>query len=304
MKLGILANEGSWYWSDLSRAASGLGHVAERFDFSRLSAACGQGTGSDFGAPYQIRSDVGESIQMLSTFDAVVIRTMPPGSLEQVVFRMDVLARLEAAGIPVVNSPRSVECAVDKFLTTCRLAAAGVPVPRTVTCQDSEAAMHAFGLLGGDVVIKPVFGAEGRGICRVSDPDLAFRTFRTLERIGSVLYLQEFLQHPGFDIRVLVLGGQVIGAMRRYAGQDFRTNVACSGRTEVHTATPEEVRLAVAAVDATGADFAGVDLLFDDTGRCVVLEVNAVPGWQAFQRTTGIDVAVRFMNWLARRQAG
>ena len=62
-------------------------------------------------------------------------------------------------------------------------------------------------MLGGDVVVKPLFGAEGRGIVRVSDPDLAFRTFRTLERIQSVLYLQQFIEHKGFDVRILVLDG-------------------------------------------------------------------------------------------------
>jgi ribosomal protein S6--L-glutamate ligase len=228
---------------------------------------------------------------------------MPPGSLEQVVFRMDVLGRLQAAGVPVINPPRSIECAVDKFLTTARLEAAGLPVPRTVTCQDSETAMQAFESLGGDVVVKPLFGAEGRGICRVSDPDLAFRTFRTLERIDAVLYLQEFMHHPGHDVRVLVLGGEITGSMRRYADDDFRTNVAVSGRAEPHAATLDEQRIALAAADAVGTHFAGIDLLYDQSGRCYVIEVNAVPGWQAFQRTTGIDVARHFVDWVAQHHA-
>ena len=300
MKLGILANEGSWYWADLARAASPLGHSCERLDFSQLAAASGLGSRSG-GVPYASSLDQPAASSSLSVFDAVIVRTMPPGSLEQVVFRMDALARLEAAGTLVVNSPRSIECAVDKFLTTARLEAAGLPVPRTVTCQDSETAMQAFEALGGDVIVKPLFGAEGRGICRVSDPDLAFRTFRTLERIDAVLYLQEFIRHPGHDVRVLVLGGEIVGSIRRYSDTDFRTNVARSGRAEVHSPTPDERRLALAASDATGTDFAGIDLLYDQSGHCFVIEVNAVPGWQAFQRATGIDVASRFLDWVERR---
>ena len=300
MKLGILANEGSWYWADLARAASPRGHSCVRLDFGRLAASTGSHGTNARSIPF-LNPTPNDGPQSLSDFDAVIVRTMPPGSLEQVVFRMDALARLEATGTLVVNSPRSIECAVDKFLTTARLEAAGLPVPRTVTCQDSETAMQAFETLGGDVIVKPLFGAEGRGICRVSDPDLAFRTFRTLERVDAVLYLQEFIHHPGHDVRVLVLGGEIVGSIRRYSDTDFRTNVARSGRAEVHSPTPDEQRLALAASDATGTDFAGIDLLYDQSGRCFVIEANAVPGWQAFQRTTGIDVASRFLEWVACR---
>ena len=228
---------------------------------------------------------------------------MPPGSLEQVVFRMDVLARLETAGVLVVNGPKAIECAVDKYLATSKLAAEGLPVPRTIVCQDTEAAMEAFDALGGDVVVKPLFGAEGRGIVRVSDPDLAFRTFRTLERIQSVLYLQQFIEHEGYDIRVLVLDGEIIGAFKRRNTSDFRTNMARSATGEVHDLTDNERDMAVRAVRVTDATFGGVDLLYDRSGECYVLEVNAVPGWKAFARVTGIDVAAKLIEWLSLKTA-
>jgi ribosomal protein S6--L-glutamate ligase len=237
----------------------------------------------------------------LTKLDALIVRTMPPGSLEQVVFRMDLLARLEAAGVRVVNAPRAIECAVDKYLATAKLAAADLPVPPTIVCQETEGAMEAFATLGGDVVVKPLFGAEGRGIVRVSDPDLAFRTFRTLERIQAVLYLQQFVEHEGFDVRVMVLDGRIVGGMKRRSPGDFRTNVARSAVGETHDLTALEADLALRAACATGATFAGVDLLYDRAGECYVLEVNAVPGWRAFGRVTGIDVADRLMTWLAHR---
>lgn len=285
----MLGNAGSWYVNDLTRAGIARGHVVERVDFRMLTAA------SVVGAPL-VRS--GECD--LSTMDAVIVRTMPPGSLEQVVFRMDALAALETAGVTVVNSSRAIECAVDKYLAGCRLVAAGLPVPATIVCEDVDAAMDAFERLGGDVVVKPIFGAEGRGIVRVSDLELAHRTFKTLSRLQAVLYLQQFVNHPGYDIRVLVLDGDVVGGMCRSNPLDFRTNVAQSGTAEAHSVSDVECDLAVRAAIATGARFAGVDILYDESGHPFVIEVNAVPGWRAFARVTKIDVADRVFASLER----
>jgi ribosomal protein S6--L-glutamate ligase len=223
---------------------------------------------------------------------------MPPGSLEQVVFRMDLLHRARAAGVIVLNPPAALEACVDKYLATARLAASGLPVPRTVACQTADAALEAFTALGGDVVVKPLFGSEGRGMVRVSDPELAWRTFRTLELLQAVIYVQQFLPHPGWDLRVLVLGGKVLAAMRRHARDDWRTNVAQGGRAEAVTATVEQERLALRAAAAVGADFAGVDLLPTASGH-VVLEVNAVPGWRALAPACGVDVAAAVARYLS-----
>jgi len=207
---------------------------------------------------------------------------------------------LEASGVQVINPPKALECAVDKYLTTARLSAAGLPVPDTVVCESPEAARTAFDQLGGDVVVKPLFGAEGRGIVRVSDPDLAQRVFFTLSRMQSVLYLQRFIDHGGSDVRVLVLDGKVLGGMRRISPNDFRTNVSRQAHAEPHQPTDQECEWAQRAVAATGAVFAGVDILYDRDGRGYVIEVNAVPGWKAFARTNQLDVADVFVRCLSR----
>lgn len=280
MHIAVLGTPGSWYCADLERAAVERGHQLFRIDFPHLTARVGLSA-----APMSWHD------RDLTKMDAVIVRTMPPGTLEQVVFRMDALARVEAAGVVVLNPPKAVECAVDKYLATARLAAAGLDVPETVVCENSESALEAFSQLGGDVVVKPIFGSEGRGILRVGDPDLALRTFRTLERLGAVLYLQRFVEHEGFDIRVLVLDGRVVGGMRRHSEHDFRTNVARKARTAPHDVTDREAEWALKASAAVGTRFAGVDLLYDRSGRCYVIEVNAVPGWRAFGKVTGCDVA-------------
>jgi ribosomal protein S6--L-glutamate ligase len=103
----------------LLRAAAMFGHTAEVVDFRRLHSAS-------------------------EMPDAVIVRTMPPGSLEQVVFRMDALHAAAAAGVKVLNPPRAVEVCVDKYLTNVRLVRAGLPVPETVVCQRADDALTAF----------------------------------------------------------------------------------------------------------------------------------------------------------------
>jgi RimK family alpha-L-glutamate ligase len=294
MRIGILADEQSWYFRDLSRAARDAGHECTRLEFAHLAGGV-IGSREVFSPP----SPDGGAIEC----DAIVVRSMPLGSLEQVVFRMDILVRMEAAGTLVVNPPKSLECAIDKYLTTSRLAAAGLPVPMTIACQTTDQAFVAWEQLGRDVVVKPLFGAEGRGIVRVNDADLAWRVFSTLERIGAVLYLQRYVDHGGSDVRILVLDGRVLGGMRRIATTGFRTNVSQQGRAEPHAPTDREAELALHAVAATGATFAGVDLLYDRAGTAYVIEVNGVPGWKAFARVNQMDVAATFIEWLTRRRS-
>ncbi len=280
MRLAILSSGDGWHVRDLLRAAAALGHDAVAVDFRRVTAGLGVAADS------------------LAGFDGVLVRTMPPGSLEQVVFRMDVLHRLQARGACVLNPPAAVETCVDKYLAGARLDAAGLPVPPTAVCQHADAALEAFTALGGDVVVKPLFGSEGRGMVRVSDPELAWRTFRTLERVQSVLYLQQFIGHPGWDLRAFVLEGRVIAAMRRQAKTGWRTNVAQGGAAEPVRLTAAQEQLAVRAAAAVGAPVAGVDLLPGPAGEWYILEVNAVPGWRALAPVAGVDIAAALLRFL------
>jgi tetrahydromethanopterin:alpha-L-glutamate ligase len=281
MRIALLSAGSGWHVRDLQRAAHDLGHPAEAVDFRRVHASVGAGADS------------------LAGFDAVVVRTMPPGSLEQVVFRMDVLHRLRARGVTVLNPPAAVETCVDKYLASARLEAAGLRVPPTVVCQHADAALEAFAALGGDVVVKPLFGSEGRGMVRVADPEMAWRTFRALERLQAVLYLQQFVPHPGWDLRLFVLDGRVLAAMRRRAHGDWRTNVAQGGTAEPVRPGGAEEEIALRAAAALGAVVAGVDLLPGPDGAWYVLEVNAVPGWRALAPVAGVDVAAALVRFLA-----
>lgn len=289
MRLAVLGSPRSWYLADLRRAA-GSTHEIESLLFTEVASALN---------PW---ARVTSSHTSLHDFDAVLVRTMPPGSLEQVVFRMDALAQLESSGTLVVNPPKAIEVAVDKYLATSRLVAAGLPVPLTVTCQTVEAAMEAFLALGSDVVMKPLFGSEGRGIVRLQDESLAQRAFSLVTQLGGVLYLQKYVEHEGCDLRLLVVGERIFG-MRRRNLLDWRTNVSRGATPEPLEVTADLAELAFRAATAIGAPLAGVDLLPGRDGTLYAIEVNAVPGWQALSRTTGIDVAAEVLAEIAARVA-
>lgn len=295
MRFGILANSDSYYLRDLSRAAAKLGHAVTQLPFAEMTAS--------LDAAGKLTIAAGES--KLSDFDAILVRTMPPGSLEQVVFRMDCLGRHEAAGGVVINPARTVEAAVDKFLTSAKLAQAGLTTPRTVVCQTADEALAAFEQLGGDVVLKPVFGSEGRGITRLNDEALAQRGFKMLAQLGAVLYVQEFVEHEGFDYRLLLIGDDCL-AMRRCNALDWRTNVSRGATGEKFDPPPALIDMARRAAQSVGALVAGVDILPARDGRLHVLEVNAVPGWKALARVHGIDVAATMLAYAAgqARQRG
>ncbi|AMV24672.1 Alpha-aminoadipate--LysW ligase LysX [Gemmata sp. SH-PL17] len=281
MRIAILSGGTGWHVQDLVRGAHELKHEAVPVDFRALSARANAG---------------GDA---LARFDALVVRTMPAGSLEQVVFRMDLLHEAAARGMPVLNPPRAVEVCVDKYLTTARLARAGIATPPTAVCQKSDDAMTCFADLGGDVVLKPLFGSEGRGMCRITDPETAWRTFRVLEQTGQVIYLQQFVRHPGRDFRAFVIGDRVVASMRRTAVNDWRTNVAQGGTAEPVVLSTSETALALRAAEVVGCPIAGVDLLPGPNGEMFVIEVNAVPGWKALAPTCGVDVAKEVVRFLA-----
>jgi RimK family alpha-L-glutamate ligase len=290
LRLAVLAAPESWYARDLARAAAD--HEIVTLPFSAISAAVLPT--SDLRPPTSVLT----AGRNLADFDAVLVRTMPPGSLEQVVFRMDCLARYEAAGGVVINPARAVEAAVDKFLTTAKLHAAGLLTPHTICCQTADEAMAAFAELGGDVVLKPLFGSEGRGITRLNDEALALRAFKMLAQLGAVLYLQEFIPHEGHDIRLLVIGQRVL-AVRRHNKLDWRTNISRGATAEPFTPDDALIEMAKRAASAVGAPLAGVDLLPGKDGQLYTIEVNAVPGWKGLAKALNIDVARLVLDFVA-----
>jgi RimK family alpha-L-glutamate ligase len=286
VRLAVLAARTGWHTDQLKQAAARRGHVAEVLPYEGLVAAVGRACG--------LRSREIE----LDDMDRVLARIIPSGSLEQIIFRVDALHRLEDRGIKVVNSPRAIERTVDKFWTSALLEQCGISTPETIVCESPEEAIAAFRKLG-DVIVKPLFGSMGLGMVRVSDEEMAYRVFRTIEQIRGVYYLQQCIDHDGSDVRAFVIGGRVVGAIQRHF-PGWRTNLARGGTARPVTLPHDLASLALRAAAAVGADYAGVDLLTDRSGHTYVLEVNGIPGWKGLQNATGVDVAGELIDYLAR----
>jgi RimK family alpha-L-glutamate ligase len=231
------------------------------------------------------------AVRSVEGCDAVIVRGIPRGSLEQVIFRVDALHALVERGLTCVNGPRAIERTIDKFLASALLARAGVPTPRTIACERPEDALNAFAELGGDVIVKPLFGSMGNGMTRVDDADVAYRVFHALALERAVYYLQETLP-SGRDLRAFVVGGRVLAAVER-TGPAWRRNLAHGARAQAAELSAEQERLCLQAAEALGADYAGVDLLGDH-----VLELNGIPGWHGLQNATGTDVAAALVAHL------
>ncbi|MGA7802256.1 MAG: RimK family alpha-L-glutamate ligase, partial [Gammaproteobacteria bacterium] len=224
--------------------------------------------------------------------DGAFVRGVPGGTLEEVIFHLNVLHALEAIGIPVYNDARAIERSVDKAMTSLLLARAGLPVPATWVVRDP---MHAWSVMlkehraGDALVCKPLFGSQGEGVVRIGHgvplPEGA--------AYNGVYYLQRYLdsgEGHWHDWRVFVVGGRALAAMRR-EGRSWVNNAAQGARCRPAVLDDSLRTLAEAAVAAVGMSYAGVDLLRDTAGSWWLIEVNSIPAWRALQGVCALDVS-------------
>ena len=289
LRVGVLGATGSWHTRGLTGALAARGHEVFAIPATRLRSEIDDAGGVHVLGPEDVRLDA---------LDLLIVRGLPRGSLEQVIFRMDALHVLTEQGVRCVNAPRAIEKTVDKSWAGAVLAMYGIPTPPTIVCEHYDDAMRAFAQLGGDVVIKPLFGAMGNGIARVEDHDVAHRVFRALELERAVYYVQRTVaagETSCRNLRVLVVAGEVIGAMERVT-DSWRANIARGATARAVALGETERSLALAAAAALEADVAGVDLLVTPDGDVVVLEVNGIPGWQALQSVCEEDLTSRVID--------
>jgi RimK family alpha-L-glutamate ligase len=284
MNIVILSSHTGWQTDELLRAMGERGHIGCVLPYEGLVARLGGNSSRASNSLSSARASILDA-------DAVLARIIPTGSLEQIIYRVDALHWIEDRGLPVMNSPRTIERCVDKFYTTALLQEAGIPVPETVVCEGTAAALEACREMG-DAIVKPIFGSLGRGMVRVTDPEVALRVVEPLAQVSSVFYVQRTIDHGGRDVRVFVVGGRVVGAIERVApAGEWRTNVARGGAVKSIDLPPAWAEMALSASAVVGANYAGVDVLQSRDGEVFVLEVNGIPGWKGVQQATGIDVA-------------
>ncbi len=234
--------------------------------------------------------------QDLEKFDALIVRWVPKGSAEQLFFRMDALHRIENLGVRVMNPPISIERCADKFYTNSLLEDAGIPTLPTVVAEKRSDAMKAFEEFG-DVIVKPLFGSLGAGMLRITDRDLAYRTFSALEFGRCVYYIQKFIHHNNQDIRALVIGDKVLAARR--IGASWKTNVSAGAKVEPYELSDELREVALKSSELLKCEYAGVDIIKNED-EFYVIEVNAIPGWRGLQSVTKVNIAEKIIDYLVK----
>jgi len=286
VKIGIATrNMEAWSSTQLREALTKRGISYECFTFPKLVAQLGQ-------KPYFKVNN----LNLLEDLDALIIRPIGRGSLEEIVFRMDMLYKLERHGFLVINPAEAIEHCVDKYDILAILEDNGVPVPRTVVTESVNEALKAFKELGGDVVVKPLFGSRGIGATRVVDAEVANTVFKAITFSHGVIYIQEFVPHGTSDVRAFIVCDHVIAAMRRVA-DNWKTNYSQGARPVPITLDSVLEEIAVKAANAIGCKIAGVDILEGPDGP-KICDVNSQPGWKGLQMVTKVNIADEIVNYV------
>jgi tetrahydromethanopterin:alpha-L-glutamate ligase len=302
LRVAIMTDETGWHTRRLQRALRQRGAEGRCIDLERCHVDT---TASAHGL---VLPGFGPKLP-----DAVIVRGIAGGSFEQVTRRLALLHALREVGVPVYNDASAIERSVDKAATSLALLRAGVPSPPTWATESPEVAraiVEREAVAGHALVLKPLFGSQGQGLAKVGLVDGDFVPLPDLTGpmvpYGGVAYLQRYVPstaRPGFDWRVLVVGGRACAAMRRVS-EHWIHNVAQGATCQVQGFEGDAralADLAERAANALGLDYAGVDLMPTRDGPTVI-EVNGVAAWQGLQRVTPFDVARALVDDLLDRR--
>jgi len=294
MRVGLVIDSVDWHARQFIAALSSRGVETVPVQLS----LCGIATSSPSGLNID---GFGKALP-----DAVVVRTMSGGPFEAVTLRLGVLHALRELDVMVWNDARAIERCVDKSMTSFLLSRAGIPTPATWATESYEQAytIAERETAEGALVLKPLFGSQGRGLRLIHRPE----DLPTIEQTpGRVYYLQRFIgveRDGGYhDFRILVVQSRIIAAMRRHSNH-WITNIKRGGRPVPVVVNDEMKALALQAAVAVGANFVGVDIVYGTDDRPAVLEVNSMPAWSGLQKVTSVNIASALADALLTACAG
>jgi [lysine-biosynthesis-protein LysW]--L-2-aminoadipate ligase len=213
------------------------------------------------------------------------------------------LRLLNSFGVPTVNTATVAEICGDKLMTSAALARDGVPQPHNATAFTPEAALEAIEAFGYPVVLKPVVGSWGRLLAKVNDRDAAEAVLEHKSTLGSVqhsvFYIQEYIEKPGRDLRIIMIGDKVLTGMYRNS-EHWITNTARGGEGELCPITPEIEDICLRASKAVGGGLLGVDLVEHPEKGLVVNEINHTMEFHTMQPLSGIDIAGEIVEYVVK----
>ena len=219
-------------------------------------------------------------------------------------FQLAIIRQFEQMNVPCVNQSESINVVRDKLRTGQILAANNLPIPRTMMVRYPIDDGLVEQNIGFPCVVKLVTGSYGEGVYLCERKRDFKKLMEFIDTLGAkkTMIVQEYMNaRPGEDLRVFVVGGKVLGAMRRTAPEgDFRANISSGGTGSNFDVTPEIEYLAIETARVLGLSIAGVDLLFSETGF-VVCEANSNPGFSGFEKYCNIDVADKITEYVRFR---
>jgi len=217
-----------------------------------------------------------------------------------------VVRQFERMGVYSLNSSKAILCARDKLHTLQRLAENGIALPKSAFASSQEETTDLITWVGDPpLVVKLLEGTQGMGVVLAETQQAAISVIEAFHGLRAHILVQEFIKEAsGADIRCLVVGGRVVASMKRQAKNgEFRSNLHRGGTAAPVQITPQERTIAIKATRAIGLSVAGVDLLRSHRGS-LVMEVNASPGLEGIEMTTGKDVASAILRYLEKRVLG
>jgi len=285
-RIAIFTDEPGWHGQQLCLAFAARGYDAEYVSLTEC----------------RLQIQAGDLPLYIPKFesklpDAVFVRGVPGGSLEEVVLYLDILHALKILGIPVYNDGHAIERSVDKGMTSFLLQHHNLPTPKTWVMRDREQILslaHDELKAGHALISKPIFGSQGEGIRRLE---------KTLDLIWlmssqGVYYLQRFIECKGegySDWRVFVINGEVVAGMQRQ-GLHWLNNVARGANCKAIAINKEMATIAINATAALSMNYAGVDIMETQQGGYQVIEVNSIPAWKGLEKVVGIAIAPLLVN--------
>lgn len=207
---------------------------------------------------------------------------------------------LERCGIRLFNSARAIEICDDKMITHIELANFGVPMPDSIyaplcyypDAQISERFLENVAELGFPLIAKLCYGSLGSGVYKIVDK-AALSAFEQENKLRAHFY-QKFIGRGGEDIRVIIIGGKYMCAMKRHNKNDFRSNVEQGGVGENYIADDKLIALCEKVVSILQLDYCGIDVLTDNDGKHYICEVNSNAFFAEAERVCGVNIAKKY----------
>ncbi|MCK5698588.1 MAG: RimK family alpha-L-glutamate ligase [Candidatus Aenigmarchaeota archaeon] len=223
---------------------------------------------------------------------------LPKIDSKRAVYGFEIINAFDAFPVPKPYHAATILVAHDKFLTSIVLAHSNIPVPKTYIVKTKKAFESIRSNIKYPLMAKLKGGSGGQGIMYVENKESMESIISSMEVLKEEILIQEFIENPGEDIRVLVAGDTVIGSMKRIAKEgEKRANVKAGGTPAKYTATDEIKDISIRAAKAVGADICAVDLIESSKGP-VVIEVNINPGLVGLTAATNFNIAKRIVEYV------